>query len=934
MSQYQVIAQGADLYAHQGDITLPGLDFSQVPRARAQVIDPEGNVGLYLPPGTPVTLTRNGVPIFPGIVETRRRQRGASAETVDLPIVHAGYHRLKRRLCAPYVYDEDDLPITTRDAVFVNPWKVSVFRAPSGVLDADGNRQALHGWRPDEVALALVGKVLLVQHDFSDNRWLRPSGVASPTATIGVIEDGPTGDVRPCLQRFRTGASTFGAGGSQDSIALVNNDPNLEAMEDIQSVDVVIIGQRFGTDSPTLMVTRQARDLAPAYVSVPLTHVANYLGSGLDAWTGSLAALGAAGAVTDALGYRITVPGTAGSAGTTKVYYAALKATLTQALDGIPLDVEAYWDPITGATSGQEVWVEDDFVGMDRTTAIERVRKTTLTDDAANPSPHWDAWLDTDGTFHFKQRRGSLTPNPFSASDGSLENLQWEEVGEAVAYQTVAVGGGQGSAELVIIDRTEYVDGGLYDGDRDPAGAQRIYGDLPKQRFFKDQSVSSPVELRRRARAAHRLWRDPVDYLSATFIPFTLGNSGLPFDVGDQAQFNEPAWGLVGAVSRIAAMNLGWTESGESMKVGLGEPEVAVVQALRGQRIQNERTASKPKPTLGTSGLSGAGVYFDKTHFGRVPIVIPEGAELERVFVSCQTLPWQTTARGSSLSQVVGTTSTKAATSESSGAGAGATIRLYNGLVQHTTPVLAVGGSDLNAWLLTVPDGYVGGYLWAVRVDDVAGAQVPIDIAINFVGSQLGLAWASRAETVFGGGASGHTVSGFQPPSASGADMEISIINRDPSAVRQFNVKVWLWGIDSHTHSFTIPAHSHTLNIPAQTIPLDFGIYQFDGDGNPGTGSPVYGEGIRFAIDPVVDASGVPTTANFNAARHPAVLGNRQTPTRTLIDITPYLRTDAQGRIVPGEHLMYLLGAAYSGSAEGLSVVAVSPILRLKESNG
>lgn len=97
---------------------------------------------------------------------------------------------------------------------------------------------------------------------------------------------------------------------------------------------------------------------------------------------------------------------------------------------------------------------------------------------------------------------------------------------------------------------------------------------------------------------------------------------------------------------------------------------------------------------------------------------------------------------------------------------------------------------------------------------------------------------------------------------------------------------------------------------------LDYGIQQFGG------ANPSYGAGIRFAIDPTVNARGEPTT--FTTERHPLVFGVSTAPATAVVDVTNYLRTDAAGRILPGEHFIYLLGT-------GLSVVSVAPMLKFRE---
>lgn len=882
MTEYVVTrdSDGSDIPAHRGHYQPGSISINRVPTAEILVRDPAGTQGAKFTTGVKFTIKRNGVSEFPGMVRGRARRTSNTDETVKATLVHRGYQFLRRWPCDGYIYDEDGDAFTTRDAVKVNPWLYRIFRQVGGALDANGDEPPLDGARVEDVARALIGTRLIVQHDFLDNAPFRASGVYASANKVQVYLDGQSGDARPKLQRVRKDNAGYLAGQALESIPLENGDPNVKAMGVVSTVAVTLIGELAGTQHPTLRVCRNARAGARTFTALALTHAANYLGSGLSAWTGSVDLSADGAAAKTSLGYELTIPGADADATTTKIHYITLTATTVGDIGLTAGTIDPYADPHGGADVTE--WVEDDYLGMRRGDALERLRLGTLTDSAVNSSPHWDMWVDASLAFHFRQRRGTAFGTTYSHANGNLTLLEREDYADALAYQVIAVGGGRGQAEILLVNRTAYASGGLYDATRDPdSGA--LYGDAPDVLVYRDQSVTSRAELLRRARAWMAQYRDPRQYHRVSLIGFRNND----FSIGDTLPITEPDWGLTGELVRVMDMDRAWDgESGEALTVELGEKLVEPARALGGQRSERERAESRAAGATATNGVGGPGVYFDKTRFGRFAFAIPEGVEIERVLLNMQTLPWQATAK-------------------TAAAGGGSSPTTDAASHTHAGQNAA---SNTHSHAVTGGAGSAGqhSHKWAEWVSDTPGAFSNR----RYQDGRGTLATEFNLES--------EDTSSPRTDAASGHAHDINIA-----------------ADGGHTHPVEIGSggsHQHTVTFAAHTHPLTFGIYQFDGDAGDGTGAPVYGQDIMFAVDPTLDAGGEPTT--FSTQRHPAKLGTAAAPREISVDVTGYLRTLANGIIAPGEHRVYFLGAVAGTNAQGLSVVSVTPILKVREAQG
>jgi hypothetical protein len=1134
---YAVTKGATAIPVYAGRYREGSTNVNRVPQATIDALDADGIIGGLLTIGSDVTIQRNGATVFPGIVKRRIRTTANDQRGVRALLVHEGYQALQRWPCDAYVYDEDGLALTTRDAVKVNPWKYQIFRKAGGTLTTDGLPPALDGARVEDVVRCLIGTRLIVQHDLQDNTPFLPSDVYVSTNKVQVYVDGATSDIRPKLQRVRKDATSFLAGQAIESIPLENGDPNVKAMGAISTVAVVIIGELTGSQHPTLRVCRNARAGTRTYTSVTLTHTANYLGSGLSAWTGSVDLSSDGAAATTSLGYEITIPGSDGDAATTKVHYVTLKATTVGDIGISEGTISTYNDPHGG--SDETEWVEDDYMGMTRGDALERLRKGTVTDSSVNPNPNWDMWVDGSLNFHFTQRRGSnLTTATYSHANENISLLEREDYADRLGYQVIGVGGGRGQAELLLVDRSAYASGGLYDATRDPdSGA--LYGDLPQVLVFRDQSITSMPELRRRARAYFSLYRDPRAYYRIRFLSFQSES----FGVGDSVQVDEPDWGLSGELLRVQDLERSWDGGGgEDLNVQLGEKVPEPTTSLGLQRQERERADSRAAAVTATSGVGGPGVYFDKDHYGRFAFGIPEGVEVDRVLLKMTTLPWQGTTRSAAAAASGDTVEEHQVIAEPAESynvynmpqyidvvadepegtyGGGTATGTIRNAVGNTTVVNlrlvrrpnaatayndAVNDASGNARDLTNPsgdsprgtfalvwgngfdlEGAANDYLQGahaglraegdfsavivVRPDTVSANQVLLvdeilgtpasspktayGLGITSAGkiryyhtgtsgsnysvdSTLGLSagtlyriWVRRNNTaktikVVVNGTTYIDTTYAESPQAIAAESRAMQIGKNCATTltaltgnldgHVFHARVWtslkseavltsitdpndaafstyyykregteagLYFLERMVLGMQVLAEEEDTSIAdgaassisasydedevavndtlefqysgdvlgslssidtlayealvviarqKHTHPMTFGIYQFDGDSGDGTGNPIHAKDVRFAVDPNVNAQGIPTA--FSTDAHPLRFGEQGTPREASVDVTGYLRTQANGVIAPGEHAVYFLGAAAASNAQGLSVVSVTPILRVREAQG
>jgi hypothetical protein len=264
----------------------PPIEADDPPRFFFTLPNASGLNAHRVHPGKAIRIKRLGEIAFQGLVDTTVPTKGHELTRMDVEGISKGYHYLRRNVCTSYDYEETGAPVRTRGGVTINPWSPFIFRQDASTLDIYGNLNPLDGVTFDEMARAIIGTRLVVQHDFRDDSFLKPSTMTDASVYL----DGQGGHIREALALNRDG-TTYEQTGSVESIELMNGDPNLRVMGIISAVDVLLIGKSVAPDAAgdgiTLKVCRNAGEGTRTYSTVTLTMDTDYLGSGLQAWTGT-----------------------------------------------------------------------------------------------------------------------------------------------------------------------------------------------------------------------------------------------------------------------------------------------------------------------------------------------------------------------------------------------------------------------------------------------------------------------------------------------------------------------------------------------------------------------------------------------------------------------------------------------------------------------
>jgi hypothetical protein len=862
----------------------PGLSFNKVPEFQFTVGGASG-IDLYRYfVGKEIQIRRNAVLDFTGIIDTPDGEQGSGATTTTLSGVHKGYVRMGRLPCTNYDWDEDGEAATTRDAVTVNPWGFFVFRKPNGTLDINGLPPAVDGVPIETVMQACIGTRFPFQIDFQDNSLLRASQIYATGNTSQVYRDGAASQTRPAFQRVRQG-STFAAGTAIESVPLYNGDRNISLMGTISSVSILLIGVRNAlSQNPTMRVCRNATEGTRTFTSVTLTYSANYNGSGLDAWAGSVSLSGSE-TVKNALGLEITLGGSASDTSTTAIYYAKAIATTAADTGLTEGTIETYANPI--AIGGAENWLEMDLQGKSRLDAVEAIRQVTESDESVNPSPHWDAWIDGSLTFHFKQRRGATVAKTYSFANGNLRKIGHEHYGRDLAYQTIAYGAGSGNAQTRIVSKMEFSSGGLYDSDRDPTVGGTLYGERPRVVDFVDSNERSPVNLLRKARASHKFRRTPQEKIQVEITADPIQY----FVTGDSVTISNLAT-RTSATPRVVSLKRSWGGNvREKLSVELGEGgQRTFADFLSGSQSTSKDLTIHTVPQDSATGLSGNGLYFDKDRYGVYSLNLADGSLVERVMLRLDILPWQATAK---------TVATA----------------VYKETNTNQTGGTAVADNATLTQAFTASSTARNGTLYTVQAIRTSGAQ-PLIGELKFVNTTDGATYMDV----------------FNNPGADTNQSRVTLTTNEVSSANNGDTMTATWtnrSGGSQTVNLLI-----TENLGSDR--LTFGIYQFDGDSGLGTGSPKYGRNIRFSTDPAdADNDGIPSGAEFDATKHPVFVGSSQSiPSSIEVDITGWLTTEANGIIKSGVHRVYFIGVSDTSNAQGLSVVGITPVIKFRNSGG
>lgn len=1015
-----------------------GQVFSDMPEFSFTAQNENGINARILQSGVELDILREEEHRFNGIIDTVEPIDDQQDSRVEVQGVHVGYKLLQARICDSYDFDEDGLASTTRDAVTINPWRTIIFREPGGTLDAQGNLPALTGVRPDEFYKMLIGTKFISQISLRDTRYFLPSTVSNATSTkVTVWKDGQDGDVRPSFQFVRDG-DNYVTGGTAETIPLINGDPNIDEMGDISTVKVEAIGVYDGTHDLTADVCRNAYDTRN-YSTVSLTREDNWNGTTFSRWTGEIDLSGDGSTNKNALGAKLGfTPDDGPTSTTSKVYYLRFDA-VTESDTGLSEGtIETYSNPVTFGDGGEN-WIETDVLTENRLEAAERVRKMTESDGDVNSSPHWDMWIDQSLNAHFSERRGSdITGHEYSFHESNLDVIRHRYFGGEKAYQTVAYGAGSGRAQTRIVSKAEFSNGGLYDSDRDPDnGGDRNYRVMK----FVDQNEKSATNLLRKARAFHKLHRDPIE----TFEVEIRSEYVRIFETGDGIKVVNLNTRTNDTI-RVVRLTRKWGDGGigEDLVTTIGEPRDDFAQALSNAKQGTETLAVRPQPGTATLGLSGNGFIFDKNHYGVFPLSIPNAKQVERVKLAVETAPWQAQSQAQSQGHSHDTDIPSLDVNGSTAAAGGANLirdttiddsldmnqesvgqqglteasadgqnvdfgnaadrtpesqealntgrtgsgtsterftisnstslsnmeylairinmqgnpdgsdRMTAGeysffledtnsaafaLETHEIDAKSAGLDDEN--LLVIPTAWIDDDLanldeLVVTVSPDTGTDWLIDVVIHEIAahthgpgtlssSTSGLSGDTDAKSVT---PSGTTVADFVSDLLGELRVGYSGASGGTGTDLGYDDSGGNDMFDEHEHSVSATTTQQKLNVGSDdaNITIDFGIFQFDGDSGDGTGSPVYGKGIKFAVDPSTDASGIPD--QFGSDRVPQSFGTRTEPANIEVDITPYLATDSNGLIKDGPHKVFFTSAADSvANEDGLAVVRVTPII-------
>lgn len=882
----------------------PRIEATDIPRFEFTVPNKSGIPAHSLFVGKTIRIKRLGETQFTGVVESCDLPKGKEATTMAIIRgVHEGYHKMRRNICSSYDFDEDGDPSTTRDAVTINPWFPFIFREPASTLDVYSNGYPVHFFTVDTMMQAFAGLKFAYQIDFQDNSHLLASDIYTTTNKMQVYRDGPSGDRRFCLQRTRKNGSGFTGVTTEkiESIPLMNGDPYIRKMGNISVVDVVLVGTRNGTDDPVMDVCRDAGDasgaglvnnVARTYTAVSLTHVANYNGSGMSAWTGSVNIGSDAASEKGMLGFRIGIPGTDGSANTTKVYYGAFLATTVSDTDLTAGTITAYSAPTLDGTRGSERnAAEGDFHGLNRLEAVERLRLTTDAAIVDNPSAKWDAYVDGNLAFHFVQRRGSNVNREYSFGAGNLVSVHPTFYGGDIYYQVIALGPGSGIAQTRIVNKTAFSSGGLYDTALDPTpqgtGTSQ-YAPIARLGYFTDSEETSIVALARKAHSAMALHRAPTETYRIEVL-----NEGLRFfGTGDSIRVVEVVTRANGYLRVVSLSRSGDGADREKLTLTIGEKAPTIHDTVSTGASRTDRLTVSGKSQPAALGLAGNGVYFDKDFLGVYPLDLPDPERTAKVFLKFATRPWMTSSKTADFTGV--TSGSGGATTVTSAGGGGSTVTSAGGgSSSPTSAPTSPGTSDVQsvpaAATTTFTDG-ASGISVSSGVENTTDLRDTTADGENVVANLEGfiIRWEITSSTasavwqvqpVLEGnngtnitGAyehidnldSGETTSGWIfIPSAF-----ILGVSLAPSSITAAHVKVRNVGggsqtfggslnvfavprhahphsaththtvtIASHTHDVTINSHTHEVTIGNHThafgatqVPLKFGPYFFAGD--------------------------------------------------------------------------------------------------------
>lgn len=617
----------------------PHLNLSDVPQFEFDTDNFHGrNYNLHSI-GKDVKIIRNGQLDFYGVVEPKSFSKGSNGSTVKVKGKHKGYLAMQKAICEGYRNVEG----------FVNPWQW-------GRKDVSGAE--IDGINPTDIMKNLIGTKFTFQEFFDNTKNIIATDASGTRgmvslAVIDITSQGNTklmGAPSGTSFQLKSGATP----GQIHSVALYNT-PIVTAtggqvirqMGNIQSVSIKLFGDFLYTGSPVIFVCRNGGEVITGrnYVACPLTLASGSQGQNNVLWTGSVTFTADEGH-KNKFAYQLFPNGqspTDTASTSNQIDYLRIDCITTSDIGLAEGTMDTYDDPTSA--SGDNIVVN--LLGLNRLEAAERIRKMTITSDSITDSPHWDAWIDNDLKFHFKERRGTSVNQEYSFAKQNIVSIKHDFDANNLVNNVIAKGQGTPPQQTTIIS----------DALVDYSSVVK-YGS--RQGTFQDTSIKDTVTLLRRAKAYLKLYKEPIETVQVNVV----NDWTKPWSVGDSIKVRDSDIGVDGYWRVISAKHKVRGEGNEQIDIELGNKSYkardligGIGQSIKDQELFYQGTAA-------SSVTSANAIPFDKDQPAVYTFIIPDNVDVDRVYIYAKTESFKTTSKGAtSVSASVQTTSQSSTTS-------------------------------------------------------------------------------------------------------------------------------------------------------------------------------------------------------------------------------------------------------------------------------
>lgn len=672
----------------------PHLNLADVPQFEFTTDNAHGRNYNMHGIGKDIKIYRNGSLEFYGVIEPKSFSKGNNGSTVTVKGKHKGYLAMQKAICEGYRTSEG----------FINPWQW-------GRKDVSGNE--IDGINPTDIMKNLIGTKFTYQEFFDNSKALLSKDASGARGIIGcaIIDIESVGNTKLMAAQSGTGFS-LGSGstaGQVHSVPLYNT-PIVTAsggqvvrqMGEILTVTVKMFGDFLRTaDAPLMYVCRDGGNIiaSRSYAQVPLTLVSGSAGQTNVMWSGTVTLIGSE-SHKNKLAYKLLPNGnsTGTSTTTNKIDYLRIDCSTVSDIGLTEGTLETYVDPTSA--SGNNIVAN--LLGLNRLEAAERVRKMTITPDSITDSPHWDAWIDNNLQFHFRQRRGTSVDEEYSFARYNITNITHNFDANNLVNNVIAKGQGTPPNQATIIS----------DSLVDYTSVQK-YGS--RQGVFQDGSIKDLVTLVRRAKAYLKLYKEPIETVDINII----NDWKKPWNVGDSIKVRDTDIGVDGSWRIISAKHKIRGEGIESIDVQLGNKSYkakdligGLGNAIKDQEIFYQGIAA-------SSVTSSVSIPFDIDRPAVYSFIIPDNVDVDRVYLYAKTDVFKTTAK--SVAAGGGVTSNASSTSTTTSVNAhkhkigeqeASQDRTYNNPMSDTTYRLVrlpdANGNWITFWLRTSTPGNSG----------------------------------------------------------------------------------------------------------------------------------------------------------------------------------------------------------------------------------